>query len=154
MARRIGSWLVMLLAVGLGAGTLLAGPTTLGTQFPLYVHPARADDAVLKADYLAMCHDVGPEAYVRQQKAIMAREGWGEQSARKLFDAINRRREIQLDRFINALGIRHVGETTAKLLARTYHTAEAFIAAMESAGAVEELETIEGVGQTVAKAIS
>jgi pimeloyl-ACP methyl ester carboxylesterase len=45
----------------------------IGPQFPLYVHPALADDAVLKADYLAMCHDVGPEAYVRQQKAIMAR---------------------------------------------------------------------------------
>jgi pimeloyl-ACP methyl ester carboxylesterase len=45
----------------------------IGPQFPLYVHPARANDAVLKADYLAMCHDVGPEAYVRQQKAIMNR---------------------------------------------------------------------------------
>jgi pimeloyl-ACP methyl ester carboxylesterase len=45
----------------------------IGPQFPLYVHPARADDAALKADYLAMCHDVGPQAYVRQQKAIMHR---------------------------------------------------------------------------------
>jgi pimeloyl-ACP methyl ester carboxylesterase len=42
-------------------------------QFPLYVHPSRANDHALKADYLAMCHDVGPKAYVRQQKAIMAR---------------------------------------------------------------------------------
>ncbi len=42
-------------------------------QFPLYVHPRRANDAALKATYLAMCHDVGPEAYVRQQKAIMGR---------------------------------------------------------------------------------
>ena len=42
-------------------------------QFPLYVHPSRAGDAALKADYLAMCHDVGPQAYVRQQKAIMSR---------------------------------------------------------------------------------
>src|SRR6266567_9191932 len=45
----------------------------IGPQFPLYVHPARANDAALQADYLAMCHDVGPEAYVRQQKAIMNR---------------------------------------------------------------------------------
>ena len=45
----------------------------IGPQFPLYVHPARANDAALKAEYLAMCHDVGPEAYVRQQKAIMTR---------------------------------------------------------------------------------
>jgi pimeloyl-ACP methyl ester carboxylesterase len=42
-------------------------------QFPLYVHPDRVSDTALKADYLAMCHDVGPEAYVRQQQAIMTR---------------------------------------------------------------------------------
>jgi DNA ligase (NAD+) len=83
----------------------------------------------------------------------MNREGWGEQSARNLFDAIDRRREISLDRFINALGIRHVGETTAKLFARTYHTIDAFIAAMEGRNAVEELDAIEGVGLTVAEAV-
>ncbi len=91
--------------------------------------------------------------YGAGEKAIMKREGWGEQSARKLFEAIDRRREISLDRFINALGIRHVGETTARLLARTYHTADAFIAAMEGRNAVEELDSIEGVGPTVAEAI-
>ncbi len=42
-------------------------------QFPIYVHPSRANDAALKATYLAMCHDIGPQAYLRQQKAIMAR---------------------------------------------------------------------------------
>jgi pimeloyl-ACP methyl ester carboxylesterase len=42
-------------------------------QFPIYVHPDRANDAALKADYLAMCDDVGPQAFVRQQKAIMSR---------------------------------------------------------------------------------
>jgi len=42
-------------------------------QFPLYVHPDRVSDKVLKADYLAMCHDVGPQAYVRQLQAIMTR---------------------------------------------------------------------------------
>src|SRR5947209_5660438 len=42
-------------------------------QFPLYVHPAHANDAGLKAEYLAMCREVGAEAYVRQQKAIMNR---------------------------------------------------------------------------------
>jgi pimeloyl-ACP methyl ester carboxylesterase len=42
-------------------------------QFPIYVHPSRARDAALKADYVAMCHDVGPQAYVRQQNAIIKR---------------------------------------------------------------------------------
>lgn len=45
----------------------------IDAQFPLYVHPSRANDAALKAIYLAMCHDVGAQAYVRQQKAIMTR---------------------------------------------------------------------------------
>lgn len=45
----------------------------IDAQFPVYVHPSRANDAALKATYLAMCHDVGPQAYVRQQKAIMQR---------------------------------------------------------------------------------
>ena len=52
------------------------------------------------------------------------REGYGETSVRNLFAAIEQRREIALDRFIYALGIRHVGETTALALARGYGTGE------------------------------
>jgi DNA ligase (NAD+) len=87
------------------------------------------------------------------EKAIARREGWGEQSASKLFEAINRRRKIPLDRFINALGIRHVGETTAKLLARNFHTLDAFLAAMEGESALAQLDEIGGIGETVAEAI-
>jgi DNA ligase (NAD+) len=86
-------------------------------------------------------------------REIAEREGWGEQSAKKLFDAIDRRREIPLDRFINALGIRHVGETTAKLIARNFHSLDAFVDAMESDHAIADLDAIEGVGETVAEAI-
>jgi DNA ligase (NAD+) len=89
----------------------------------------------------------------RHGKAIREREGWGEQSAANLFAAIDRRRRISLDRFINALGIRHVGETMSKLLARNYQTLDAFLTAMESDHAVEELDNIDGVGETVAEAI-
>ena len=53
-------------------------------------------------------------------------EGYGETSVRNLFDAIEQRREISLDRFIYALGIRHVGETTALALARGYGSWKAF----------------------------
>jgi pimeloyl-ACP methyl ester carboxylesterase len=42
-------------------------------QWPMVVPPARRADAALKRDYIAMCHDVGPEAFVRQQKAIITR---------------------------------------------------------------------------------
>ena len=52
----------------------------------------------------------------------MEREGWGEQSVANLLRAIETRRTIPLDRFIYALGIRQVGEATAKLLARNYGT--------------------------------
>jgi DNA ligase (NAD+) len=70
-----------------------------------------------------------------------------------LVQSIDNRRKISLDRFINALGIRHVGETTAKLLARNFHDLEAFMTAMKSETAVQELDAIEGVGETVAEAI-
>ena len=53
-------------------------------------------------------------------------EGFGETSVRNLFAAISARREIALERFIYALGIRHVGETTAVALARGYGTWQAF----------------------------
>jgi DNA ligase (NAD+) len=85
--------------------------------------------------------------------ALLEREGWGEQSVKNLFEGIDRRRKVPLDRFLNALGIRHVGETTAKLLARHFHTLEALRAAMAGEGAVAELIQIEGIGETVAEAI-
>ena len=70
-----------------------------------------------------------------------------------LITSIEHRRNIGLDRFINALGIRHVGETTARLLARNFHTIEAFMDAMEGDNALEQLNAIEGIGDVVAEAI-
>ncbi len=87
-------------------------------------------------------------------KAIAEREGWGEQSAAKLFRAIDARRKIPLDRFILALSIPHVGESTAKLLARNFHSLNAFLKAMRSEDAAEELDSIEGIGDVMAKAIT
>ena len=70
-----------------------------------------------------------------------------------LMAAIERRRTIGLDRFINALGIRHVGETTARLLARHYRSIDAFMEGMKAENAKEELESLEGIGGVVAEAI-
>ncbi|CUA91958.1 NAD-dependent DNA ligase LigA [Pannonibacter indicus] len=86
------------------------------------------------------------------------REGWGAVSAKNLFEAINARRRIDLHRFIFALGIRHVGEGNAKLLARAYGSFSAFSAAMEAAQdrsseAWAELNAIDGIGETVAEAV-
>ncbi len=70
-----------------------------------------------------------------------------------LMAAIEARRKIGLDRLINALGIRHVGETTARLIARHYRTIDAFLESMEGEGARAELESLEGIGGVVAEAI-
>jgi DNA ligase (NAD+) len=70
-----------------------------------------------------------------------------------LVAAIDARRRIGMDRFINALGIRHVGETNARLIARNYKSIEAFVEAMESDGAVAELSEIGGIGEVVAQAV-
>ena len=86
---------------------------------------------------------------------IAKREGWGETSARKLVSAIDARRKISLDRFINALGIPQVGEATAKLLARHYRSFARWRQAMEAAGDPEseawhELNDIHGIGGDMA----
>ena len=89
---------------------------------------------------------------------LRTREGWGEKSATNLFAAIAERRKIPLNRLIFALGIRHVGEAAASLLARTYSSWAAFSAAMEAAqtheGAEwEALNDIDGVGPVMAAAL-
>jgi DNA ligase (NAD+) len=91
-------------------------------------------------------------------KPLKAREGWGAKSAQNLFKAIDERRHIGLDRLIYSLGIRHVGEATAKLLARAYGTFAHFREAMEAArdkesDAYRELNDIDSVGDVVADAI-
>jgi DNA ligase (NAD+) len=86
------------------------------------------------------------------------RDGWGAASAANLFAAINARRTIALDRFIFALGIRHVGETTARVLARAYGSAEklrdAAVVAAAGNEAWNELTSHDGIGDVVAEAIS
>ena len=91
-------------------------------------------------------------------KRLKDREGWGEASVAKLFDAIDERRVIALDRFIFALGIRHVGETTARALARAYGSAEQFREQMIAAADLDgefwaELNAIDGIGEVVAEAL-
>lgn len=89
---------------------------------------------------------------------VKNREGWGEKSAENLFRAIRDKRTIPLDRLIFGLGIRHVGESSATLLARHYGAWSRFRDAMESArehdGADwEELHAIDGVGPILAAAL-
>jgi DNA ligase (NAD+) len=89
---------------------------------------------------------------------IAGREGWGEVSARKLIAAIDERRRIALDRFINALGIPQVGQATARLLARHYRSLAAWRSEMEAAQDPEsptraQLLDVHGIGKDMASDI-
>jgi DNA ligase (NAD+) len=79
-------------------------------------------------------------------------EGFGETSARNLFNAIDARRTIPINRFLYALGIRHVGETNARRLARHFGDWESLRAAARAENAAEELSGV--IGPVVAEAIA
>jgi DNA ligase (NAD+) len=85
-------------------------------------------------------------------------EGYGETSVRNLFSAIESRREIALERFIFALGMRHVGETTALALARGYGSWQSFHDACLKVAkgdeeAMAEMDALDQIGETVIASI-
>ncbi|MBT9291394.1 NAD-dependent DNA ligase LigA [Prosthecodimorpha staleyi] len=92
-------------------------------------------------------------------KKLKDKEGFGATSVAKLFAAIDERRRIGLERFVFALGIRNVGETTARMLARAYgswaalHAAALAVAAGDAA-AREEMDAIDQIGETVIDSIA
>jgi DNA ligase (NAD+) len=85
------------------------------------------------------------------------REGYGETSVRNLFAAIDARRTVPINRFLYALGIRHIGETNARRLARHFgdfaSLRETAREAAPGSEARERIESIEGVGGVVAEAL-
>ena len=88
-----------------------------------------------------------------QGAPLRERDGFGETSARNLFAAIQARRSVPINRFLYALGIRHIGETNARRLAR--HFAD-FAALREAAGneaGQAEIDAIDGIGPTVAEGL-
>jgi DNA ligase (NAD+) len=94
----------------------------------------------------------------KHKKELLNEEGYGETSVRNLFAAIEQRREIALDRFIFALGIRHVGETTALALARGYGSWKAFHdaclkVAKSDEETIAEMDALDQIGDTVIEAV-
>src|SRR5689334_6452349 len=86
-------------------------------------------------------------------------EGYGETSVKNLFNAIEERRNIALERFIYALGIRHVGETTALALARGYGSWQAFHdaglkVARGDEEAIAEMDALDQIGDTVIQSVA
>ncbi|MDT8343931.1 MAG: NAD-dependent DNA ligase LigA, partial [Thermohalobaculum sp.] len=107
------------------------------------------------ADIFTLEARFGPQGTELQR--LSALEGYGAKSAENLLAAIRARREAALDRFIFALGIRHVGETTARLFARHYLSWDAFARAMIEAAADPTARAailaIDGVGDVLADAV-
>ncbi|MEZ0305203.1 MAG: NAD-dependent DNA ligase LigA [Hyphomicrobiaceae bacterium] len=100
------------------------------------------------------------DARLPADKRLAEKKGFGAKSVENLFTAIEARRKIPLDRFIYALGIRHIGETTARDLAKALGSFEALRAAGLAAAkggkdsdAYQELDNIEGIGATVVDAL-
>ena len=100
------------------------------------------------------------DARLPEAERLAEKKGFGARSVENLFNAIEARRRIPLDRFIYALGIRHIGETTARDLAKALRTLDAFRSAALAAArggkdgdAYQELDNIEGIGATVVDAL-
>jgi DNA ligase (NAD+) len=96
----------------------------------------------------------GPAALFRLDRdALLALPGFKEKSVDKLLAAIDERRTVSLDRFLFSLGIRHVGEVTARDLARAFRSAEAVQDAAMADEAVNRLTAVNGIGAIVAEAL-
>ncbi len=100
------------------------------------------------------------DARLPEAERLAEKIGFGAKSVENLFKAIEARRRMPLDRFVYALGIRHIGETTARDLAKALGSLEAFRAAAEAAtkggagsDAYHDLDNIEGIGSTVIDAL-
>lgn len=93
----------------------------------------------------------------RAELSVM--EGWGETSAANLLAAVEDRRAIPLDKLIYGLGIRHIGQSTAKLLARHYGSFAAWREAMSRIGVIgseerQDLVSLDSIGDAVANALA
>ena len=96
---------------------------------------------------LGLIHDYA-SLYTLTKDDIASLEGFGEKSAENLLQAIDASRSVPFHRFLYSLGIRHVGETTAKDIAKHFKSLEALMSAD-----FEELSQVSGVGQKVAESL-
>ncbi|NDV68517.1 NAD-dependent DNA ligase LigA [Dysgonomonas sp. 25] len=94
-------------------------------------------------------HNVS-DLYILYSKSSLIKkmEGWGERSLQILLDSINKSKEVPYERVLYALGIRYVGETVAKKLAKTYTNIDSLMAAT-----YEELIEVEEIGGKIAQSI-
>ena len=94
-----------------------------------------------------LIHDIA-DLYLIRPDQISGVNGTKMKSAQKIVDSIRASVNVPFERVVYAIGIRFVGETTAKLLARHFHTIEAL-----SEATVEQLQEVEGIGLVIAQSV-
>ena len=107
-----------------------------------------AGDATVEALYNKGYIRTLPDLYALTREQLTGLDGWQEKSADNFLASLDASRKVPFERVLYALGIRHVGEQTAKMLARHFGSIDALMAASE-----EELLQLEDIGQTVAGSI-
>ena len=95
-----------------------------------------------------LVHDFA-DLYALEEAQLAPLDRLGDKSAESLVQAVAASKAQPLSRLLNALGIRHVGENTAQLLARHFRTLDALMAASE-----EEIADVHGIGDTIAKSVA
>ena len=95
-----------------------------------------------------LVHDVA-DLYALEESQLAPLDRLGDKSAESLVQAVAASKAQPLSRLLNALGIRHVGENTAQLLARHFRTLDTLMAASE-----EEIAGVHGIGDTIAKSVA
>ena len=89
-----------------------------------------------------------PDIFCLDKERLAALDGWGEKSAEKLLAAVEQAKQTTLAKLLAALGIRHVGETTAELLAARFGGLQQLMQAGE-----EQLLAVDGIGGQTAAAL-
>ena len=88
------------------------------------------------------------DIFFLEPAALLGREGWGDLSVSKLMSGIDEARHRPVARLLIGLGIRHVGGTVARVLARTFRSVDALVGASE-----DEISSIDGIGPTIAASV-
>ena len=108
-----------------------------------------AGDATVEALYnKGFIHSL-PDLYSLTREQLVSLEGWQDKSADNFLASLEASRQVPFERVLYALGIRHVGEQTAKMLARHFGSIDALMAA-----SLEDLLQLEDIGETVARSIT
>ena len=107
-----------------------------------------AGEATIEALYAKGWIRALPDLYALTREQLISLEGWQEKSADNFLASLDASRRVPFGRVLYALGIRHIGEQTAKMLARQFGSIDALAAASR-----EDLLQVEDIGETVADSI-